>query len=152
MKRIALYLSLMFILTLSACTQVEDKGTIDPSIINNPISADGKVDKNKLPKIEFEKIVHDFGDMKQGEKVSYNFRFKNVGKGPLYISHASASCGCTVPKFPTKPIMPGESDYIEVTFDSTNKGGKVEKVVTILANTIPAENNISITANITGTN
>ena len=55
--------------------------------------------KDDLPMFEFVTKSHDFGKIKQGEMVSYSFRFKNVGKSDLIISSARASCGCTVPKW-----------------------------------------------------
>ena len=62
--------------------------------------------------------VYNFGTISEGEKVEYNFRFKNTGKKPLIITNASASCGCTVPEKPEKPVMPGETSFIKVVFNS----------------------------------
>ena len=44
--------------------------------------------------------VYDFGKVTDGEKVEYNFKFRNTGKNPLIIASATASCGCTVPEKP----------------------------------------------------
>jgi hypothetical protein len=82
--------------------------------------------------------VYNFGTIKQGQSVSFNFRFKNTGKRVLVVTDASASCGCTVPEKPERPIMPGEASFIRVVFNSTGKSGHQEKVVTVLANTNPS--------------
>jgi hypothetical protein len=82
--------------------------------------------------------AYNFGNVKEGEKVVYNFRFKNSGNKPLAISNASASCGCTVPEKPEKPILPGEIGYIKVVFDSKGKPGHNEKTIYVEANTKPA--------------
>ena len=37
------------------------------------------------PKIFFEKTTHDFGELKQGVKISYTFVFQNRGEGMLKI-------------------------------------------------------------------
>ena len=96
----------------------------------------------------FEKEVHDFGEIVEGEKVSYSFKFTNTGKSDLIVSNASASCGCTVPHYPTDPIAPGEEGTIDVVFDSKNRPGKVDKKVTIIANTVPNTKVIKITGRV----
>ena len=84
--------------------------------------------------IAFEKSTFNFGKIKQGEKVTHEFKFTNSGTDPLIISDASASCGCTVPAFPKEPIAPGKDGIIKVVFDSEGKDGMQNKVVTITSN------------------
>lgn len=86
--------------------------------------------------IEFDKMSHNFGVVKAETPNTTVFTVKNVGKNPLIIENVEASCGCTTPKKPEKPILPGQSDVIEVTFKS-NPGqlGGQKKVVTVTANT-----------------
>lgn len=81
--------------------------------------------------------VYNFGKITEGERVTFNFRFKNSGKNPLVISNTSASCGCTVPEKPEKPIMPGEEGFIKVVFNSSGKVGHNQKNITVMANTKP---------------
>jgi hypothetical protein len=106
-------------------------------VIENPNTASGKADMDKLPKIEFEKDFHDFGKIIQGEKVIYSFKFKNTGKSLLLISDVSTSCGCTIGDYPKEPVKPGESGKIDVSFDSEGKRGPQNKTVTVFANTQP---------------
>ncbi|MGC4103326.1 DUF1573 domain-containing protein [Ferruginibacter sp.] len=82
--------------------------------------------------------AYNFGTIIQGEKVEYNYRFKNTGTNPLVIFDAHASCGCTVPEKPEKPIMPGEIGFIKVVFNSSGKKGHNEKEINVNANTNPA--------------
>jgi len=81
--------------------------------------------------------VYNFGKVTDGEKVEYNFRFKNTGNKPLVIIKASASCGCTVPEKPERPVMPGEMGFIKVVFDSKGRVGPVDKKITVSSNTNP---------------
>ena len=81
--------------------------------------------------------VYDFGKVTEGEKVTFNFRFKNVGKKPLIIVSTSASCGCTVPEKPEQPIPAGETGFIKVVFNSRGKQGHQEKNINVTANTNP---------------
>jgi hypothetical protein len=71
--------------------------------------------------------VYNFGTITAGEKVNYSFRFKNTGNKALIITEAHASCGCTIPEKPEKPIMPGETGIIKVSFNSQGKMGHQEK-------------------------
>ena len=61
------------------------------------------------------------------------FEFTNTGKSPLIITRVQASCGCTVPKKPDQPIMPGEKGKIEVSYDTKRIGG-FSKAITIFSN------------------
>jgi hypothetical protein len=135
--------SLLFILS---CNQNENKG-VSTNDVQNTNSAEGKND-GKLPDIKFEEETHDFGRITQGEKVSYSFKFKNTGAGSLIISSASGSCGCTVPEYPKKPILPGKEEKINVVFSSEGKSGLVEKSVTIVTNCEPSTKIIYIKADI----
>ena len=96
-------------------------------------------DAANLPVIKFEMESYDFGKIKQGSKVSYDFKFTNTGKSPLIITNAVATCGCTTPEYPKTPVKPGESGVIHVTFDSAGKQGLQDKMITITANTNPAQ-------------
>lgn len=95
-------------------------------------------DSSRAPVLSFETTSYDFGKIKEGEKVSYDFKFANNGKSPLIISNASASCGCTVPEKPDAPIGPGESGVIKVVFNSSGKQGMQNKTVTITSNAQPS--------------
>ncbi|MDB5143018.1 MAG: hypothetical protein JWQ66_1731 [Mucilaginibacter sp.] len=101
------------------------------------------------PVMKFEKDTHDFGKIKQGDKVTYDFKFTNTGKSPLIIKDAIASCGCTKPEWPHTPIKPGESAAIKVTFNSAAKMGLQDKQITITANTNPAQNLVHLIGEVT---
>jgi hypothetical protein len=153
-KYIYLTLFIAFIGINSAC----DNTTVpkaDTSAVENPISADMVImdeDTAKLAVdtnadgaiISFEKTVHDFGTITEGEKAEYSFKFVNTGTKQLLISNASASCGCTVPSFTRDPIEPGSTGYIKVVFDSKYRTDMFEKTVMVLANTTPAEHVLTI--------
>ncbi len=88
--------------------------------------------------VELIDSVFNFGVINEGEKVSYNFRFKNVGKKSLIIISASASCGCAIPEKPENPILPGDTGIIKVSFNSAGKKGFTSKFISVEANTDPA--------------
>ena len=87
------------------------------------------------PEIEFEKIVHDYGDVPYNGNGECEFRFTNTGNEPLLIQKPKSSCGCTIPSWPNEPILPGESEVIKVTY-KTNRVGQINKTVTITSNAV----------------
>jgi len=124
-----LFLSLMSaVILFSACNQ---SGKSSSSTTGNAGDA---------PVMKFEKQTHDFGKIKVADIVTYDFKFTNTGNSPLIITDGYASCGCTKPTWPKAPIKPGESGMIHVTFDSKGKMGLQDKMITITANTVPAQN------------
>ncbi len=100
-------------------------------------------------KIEFEKVVHDFGTFSEEEAfVNHAFKFKNTGNAPLVIIKAKATCGCTVPSYPKAPIAPGESGVIDVKYSAIGRPGAFNKTVKITTNGTPAETNLIIKGNV----
>ena len=81
--------------------------------------------------------VYNFGTIAEGEKVEYNFRFKNIGSKPLIVSDAHASCGCTVPEKPEKPVLAGETGFIKVVFNSKGKQVHQERAIMGSSNANP---------------
>jgi hypothetical protein len=89
--------------------------------------------QEKVAKIEFTSDTVDYGEIEKGSDGVRVFEFKNTGTAPLIISKVSSSCGCTIPKKPEGPIMPGESGEIQVKYD-TNRPGPIRKAITVLSN------------------
>lgn len=100
------------------------------------------------PQITFSVSSHDFGDIEQGEKVNYVFEFENSGIEPLILSNVLTTCGCTATSWPREPIAPGESGKIAVSFNSTGKMGKQNKVVTVVSNAVNAQERVKIISNV----
>ena len=90
-----------------------------------------------LPTIGFEKMEHDFGTIKEGQKVAYTYKFKNTGDAPLIIQNAQPSCGCTVPEWSKEPIPVGGEGFVKAEFDSEGKPNIQNKTITVTANTWP---------------
>jgi len=144
--------NIFFVLVLFAffTSCQEEEQTIKPSDVKNPNTAKG-IDKKKqdeMPKFEFEKTAHDFGKVVDGVKISYAFKFKNTGGSDLIIHTVNTDCGCTASEFTKKPIAPGESGFIRLTFDSKGRIGKNHKTATIVANTSPNVVVLKLNANV----
>ena len=102
----------------------------------------------EFPIITFEKTEYDFGSVKEGDIVDYTFKFKNTGNFPLIINKATATCGCTVPEWPKKPVAVGASGEIRVKFNSKNRKNLQTKYVNINANTKPEVTRLKIIGNV----
>jgi len=85
------------------------------------------------PKMTFEQTTVDYGDIEQNSDPLRVFNFVNDGDAPLIIKHAKGSCGCTVPRYPKEPIMPGENAVIEVRYD-TKRIGPFNKSIRLTTN------------------
>lgn len=85
--------------------------------------------------IKFDKMVHDYGTVEKGSDGSSTFSFINKGNKPLIITNVRASCGCTVPEWPKKPIAPGMGAEIKVKYN-TNIAGNFNKTITVISNAV----------------
>ena len=151
MKRIFVTILIGMVIVFGGCHRKAAKeGDFSVKDVHNPQTAEGlsAKDAEKLPVIEFETTTYDFGDVIEGERLTYSFKFKNTGKSNLIIYSSEATCGCTTSQPPKAPIRPGESDEILVTFDSKGQKGRVKKRVLVGANTYPVETILTITANV----
>jgi hypothetical protein len=83
---------------------------------------------------KFKEETHDYGEVPEGPIAECDFTFKNVGKKPIVIQEAHGSCGCTVPKWPSEPIMPGKTGTIHVNYNTQGRQGPIMKDITITSN------------------
>lgn len=131
MKKVMLALAIAAFTATGAMAQ---NATANPAPQQDAVK---KLDKN-APKFSFVGgETYDFGNLTDQKDAEHIFTFKNVGKTPLIISNASASCGCTVPEFPKEPVMPGKTAQIKVTFHTAGKNGPFNKTVYIMSNASP---------------
>ncbi|MBO4814653.1 MAG: DUF1573 domain-containing protein [Muribaculaceae bacterium] len=83
----------------------------------------------------FKETTHNFGTIKESKgPVTYKFEFTNTGNKPLIVTNATASCGCTKPEYPTKPIKPGKKGHIKVTFSPVGRAGAFKKTIKVKTN------------------
>jgi len=137
-KIIIIFLSILAI-AASNCGNVSKK---NPSNTGLQLSDTGTV------KIIFDEYQHDFGKVEEGEKIGHNFTFRNNGTTNLVILSATTTCGCTVPKYDTKPIAPGDKGNLEVVFDTSGRSGIQTKIITVKSNASTPEVLLKITAEV----
>ncbi|MFY0604048.1 MAG: DUF1573 domain-containing protein [Flavobacteriaceae bacterium] len=99
--------------------------------------------------VSFDKSEYDFGTVAEGTIVETTFLVKNTGKIDLVITDAKASCGCTVPAWPRKPIKVGETGEVKVKFNTAGKPNRQSKDVTLYTNTATGTEKVRIFGNVT---
>ena len=151
MYRILIFLSLIILASCGENAQTAEadelQGKLSADLVNNPNSLE-RANSSDVPVISFADTLHDFGRVKEGESVEYEFTFTNKGKKDLIITEAKGSCGCTVPTFPRQPIKQGEQASIKVTFNSQGKKGYNEKSIVVISNANPSVSNLYIMAEV----
>lgn len=116
----------------------------------NPPADSHLADTANFTTIQWLDSVVDFGTITQGEKIRLQFKFKNTGKKPLFITNVRAGCGCTVPNYTKEAVAPGAMGEVTAEFD-TNKSaaGNIHKNVVVHANTSNGnEHNLIFTGNV----
>lgn len=88
---------------------------------------------NSMNAQEFKFVTEtiDYGKVAFNSEGKRTFEFTNIGAEPLLIKEIKSSCGCTVPKKPEKPIMPGEKGFIEIEYDTKRLGGFSKSLIII---------------------
>ncbi|MCM1302373.1 MAG: DUF1573 domain-containing protein [Alistipes senegalensis] len=80
----------------------------------------------------FEPASHDFGSVREVDgPVSYTFMGVNRGDEPVVLLDVVTSCGCTVPEFSKRPVLPGSATRITVTYDPANRPGAFSKELAV---------------------
>lgn len=85
------------------------------------------------PKLKFEYIVHNRGDISEGEDGIFFFPYQNMGTAPLVLMDVRSSCGSLVPIYSKLPTASGAYDTIFAKYD-TKRIGPFNKTITLRTN------------------
>ena len=90
--------------------------------------------------VQFDKLSHNYGKLKQGVHKSVIFSYTNNDAKPAVIEFANAECGCTQPEYNQKPILKGQKGTIKITYTSPATGAFKKKVTVKFAGVkVPTE-------------
>tara|TARA_B100000524_G_scaffold7069_1_gene4497 strand:- start:280 stop:756 length:477 start_codon:yes stop_codon:yes gene_type:complete len=143
MKKISLILFALVMLPLNSC-----KENATEKINQDNVEKAAKRDAQTIvfPTINFDKTLHDFGEIQNGTPVETVFSYTNSGRSPLVVTDIKSTCGCTVPQgWSKEPLMPGESSQFSVKFNGKG-ANKVSKTITLTTNTEKGQEQVRITA------
>ncbi|MDB4267133.1 DUF1573 domain-containing protein [Flavobacteriaceae bacterium] len=150
MKKIVIICLAIVATTFTSCQDSAAKKVTSSTTTAAPTTTSSAKTSTGGPVMTFDKVVHDFGTINEGDKVTTVFNFTNTGNEDLIIVDARGSCGCTVPQYPKNTaIAPGATGEITVSFDSSNKPGNQQKSVTLSANTASGREMLRIKSQVT---
>jgi len=124
MKRIKI---LIFILIIASFTGCSNKTRQSGEQTNENTDA---------PEFVFQEEFHNFGSLQAGELVSYSFCLKNTGTNKIKVENAETDCGCLTAEYPEEEILPGDSAFVDVLFNSSGETGKVYKEIAVTINAV----------------
>ena len=85
------------------------------------------------PKITFESLVYDFGEVGPSAKNEGQFKFTNTGEGLLKITKVARCCG-VITKLDKMEYAPGESGTLEVEWNSGPLESSMKKNIIVHSN------------------
>ena len=137
-----------FILLFGGITAfAQQKPTPQTTITPQPVATQSV--SSNAPEITFIETTHDFGTVKKGSPIVFQFKYKNTGKEPLIVFDCKAGCHCTTPKCSKEPVKSGKTGFIEVHFDSM-RAGTFAKEIMITSNAKNGIVNLIIKGNVAG--
>ena len=86
-----------------------------------------------VPKIVFEKVTHDFGEIGPATAQSCEFKFRNTGDALLKIRKVKTCCGVTA-DLGKKEYAPGQSGTVKVRYKASQRAGKTRKRLFVHSN------------------
>ncbi len=93
----------------------------DPIKVQEVDEGQDEVAEQRRPKIEFESVEYDFGEVVPKAKAVGHFRVTNAGSASLEISEVKKCCGAAL-SWSKKTLKPGESSELQVTYSFLNVG------------------------------
>lgn len=82
--------------------------------------------------VHFDSLVYDFGTVTDDSApVHHDFDYTVTGDGAVAVLSAQANCGCTKPKYERKPVTPGGTATISVSFVPTGQRGEIDKEIRV---------------------
>jgi hypothetical protein len=143
MRKIIIILFVLIAVISSGCGNYSGKNNIQSGF---QLSDTGTV------KIAFKEYEYNFGKVTEGEKIAHLFTFENKGTANLVLTSVETSCGCTVPKFNKKPVVPGGNGNLEVFFNTSGRNGMQTKTITVKSNASSPVVLLKITAEVVNNN
>ncbi len=114
----------------SAQTAQERLALIDS--LSNPKVAEGS------GAMRFDKARIEAGEMNEDSEPSeYVFRWTNEGSEPLSVVFVQTTCGCAAPSFDRRPVQPGESGLLKVTYHPKGHPGSFLRKIFVYTNLSP---------------
>ncbi len=111
----------------------------------------GMTSANRGHLLQFDETSYDFGTISDKHApVVHEYKFVNSADEPVAVLSVSTGCGCTRPEYPVKPVKPGESGNIKITFLPKGQRGHISKDITVRYRSATAKSSKRITLRLRG--
>ena len=120
MKRIHLFIPLFLLLVNLSCGQAS--------------VAKKEAPKPQVAELKFQSEKLEAGISDGKTNVNIDFKFTNTGTIPLVINEVRGNCHCVQGTKPDKPIAPGDSSVISVSFDPAGVSGTYMRTLMVQSN------------------
>lgn len=99
--------------------------------------------------LKFSLVSYDYGDMEYKKDArSVDISYTNTGDAPLVIIRTEQTCTCLSVKFSKKPLQPGESAVMTITYNPTKAVGEFSNYVTVFSNSDTPKQRIELTGKV----
>lgn len=83
--------------------------------------------------LHFDNMTLDFGHIAEdGGVVSRSIVAHNRGDSPIVIVDVVTACGCTTASFSRKPIAPGSSFTLDISYNPMNRPGRIDRRISVV--------------------
>jgi hypothetical protein len=114
-------------------TRIAKEPTPDVSVGKMTTAVAAARPNGPAPKITFENVVHDFGEVSNGKTSTTEFKFTNTGEGRLKIAEVKRCCG-VVTKLDKTEYAPGESGAVKVSYRARQNAGTFNRKIHVVSN------------------
>lgn len=84
--------------------------------------------------VRFDEKIHDFGSIGETDgKVTHRFVFTNTGRDTVTLTRARSGCSCVHAEVSRRPVLPGRTGYVDVTFDPDYRPGHFSKEIVVFS-------------------
>lgn len=99
--------------------------------------------------LRMESATHDFGDvLRKGGDLVREFTFTNDGTAPLVVVRVVTSCSCLKASYSKRPVPPGASGVIRITYEPhKSEPGVFNKVIQVFSNSTGGRELITVQGN-----
>lgn len=82
--------------------------------------------------LAFEQTAFDFGVIADNSSpVVHEYKFVNIHTEPVAVLSVSTECGCARPEYPVRPLAPGDSATIKITYTPHGESGEIIKDIKV---------------------
>jgi hypothetical protein len=86
------------------------------------------------PILKIEDSKKNFGFVKRGKVILFEYKIENSGNEPLLLTDAKVECSCTKVEIPSRPILPKEKAKIIVNFNTQTVYDRQDRLIQIFSN------------------